>query len=69
MLVNFSFSGCRLLTFFKKFFLEHYQSVKRFPDQDQHSVGIDLGSNCCKGYQQTTKVAASKESVQMYLGP
>ena len=40
--------------FFKKKFQEHYQSV-----QDQHS---DLRTNCLDlGYQQMTKVAASKE--------
>ena len=33
--------------FFQKFFQEHYQSVKRFePDQDQHSVGPDMGPYC-----------------------
>ena len=31
------------------------------PDQDRHSVGPELGPNVCKGYQQTTKTAASKE--------
>ena len=33
------------------------------PDQDRHSVGPDLGQTVCKGYQQTTKVATSKERV------
>ena len=33
-------------------------------DQDQHSVSPDLGPTACKGYQQTTKVAASKERVK-----
>ena len=33
------------------------------PDQDRHSVGPDLGPNVCKGYQQTTKIAASTERV------
>ena len=30
------------------------------PDQDRRFVGPDLGPNCFKGYQQTTKVASSK---------
>ena len=25
------------------------------PDQDRHSVGADLGSTVCKGYQQKTR--------------
>ena len=33
------------------------------PDQDRHCVGLDLGPNCLQGYQQTTKVAASKVRV------
>ena len=33
------------------------------PDQDRHSVGPDRDPNFCKGYQQTTKVAPSKERV------
>ena len=41
--INFSFLHavlcCRLLTFFKKLFEEHYQSVKWF-------VGPDLGQDC-----------------------
>ena len=33
----------------KKFFQEHYQSVKWFgPDQNRHFVGSDLGPNCLK---------------------
>ena len=36
------------------------------PDQDRPSVGPDLGLNCLpKGYQQTTKVAASMDSVMV----
>ena len=35
------------------------------PDQDRHSVGADLGPNVCKGYQQLTKVAVSKERVYL----
>ena len=50
---NFSgFCGGLLIffknNFFKKIFQEHYQSVKCFlnSDQDQHSVGPDMGPNC-----------------------
>ena len=32
-------------------------------DQDRHSVGPDQDPTVCKGYQQTTKVAAGKERV------
>ena len=32
------------------------------PDQYQRSVGPNLGPNCCKGYQQTTKVTVGLES-------
>ena len=37
-------------------------SNKIGPDQDGHSVGLDLGPNC-KGCQQTTEFSASKERV------
>ena len=43
--------------FFKNFFREHNQSVKR-------SVRPDLGPIVCKGYQQVTEVATSKERVE-----
>ena len=36
------------------------------PYQDRCSVGPDLGLNCFKGYQQTTKVNTSKERVNPY---
>ena len=55
MLGNFSLNFfCRLLTFFKinffkKFFQEHYKSVKQF----ETSVLIWV-QTVCKGYQQTT---------------
>ena len=39
------------VNFFKKFFQEHYQSIK--PDQDQHSV--DRAQRICKGYQLKAK--------------
>ena len=35
------------------------------PGKDRHSVGPDLGLTVCKGYQQMTKVAASKEKVKL----
>ena len=34
------------------------------PYQDRHFVGPDLGPNFCKGYQQTTKVAAGIQRVK-----
>ena len=47
---------CRVLTFFskinffEKIFQEHYQSIRVSnslnTDQDRHTVGLDLGSNC-----------------------
>ena len=37
------------------------------PDQDRQNVGPDLGQCVCKGHQQTTKVAASKERVKLAL--
>ena len=38
------------------------------PDQDQQYVGPDLGTNCFKGYQQMTKVDASKEKLHVQSG-
>ena len=59
-----------LLTFFKiiffqkKIFKEHYQSDKQFGSiSGKHSVSLDLDPNC-KGFQQTTKVTASKKRVK-----
>ena len=52
------------ITFFEKFFQEHYQSVKQFVI---HSVDPDMGTECCKGYLLGTKVAASKERVNMEI--
>ena len=57
MLGNFSCFCCRLLAFFRINFQKHYQSVKQF--------GFKSGPTICKGYQQTPKVAASKERVKM----
>ena len=71
MLGNFACFGSRLLTAFKmnffniKIFHEHSQSVSNGldPDQDRQKVGPDLGPNCFKCYEQTTKVATSKDRV------
>ena len=52
MLGNFSCLCCRLLAFFeinffKKFFHKHLRVSNSLDlDQDRHSVGLDLGSNC-----------------------
>ena len=46
--------------FLKKFFLEHYQSVKWFG----HNVYPDLGPNLFKGYQQTTKDAIARKELK-----
>ena len=34
-------------------------------DQDRQNVGPDLGRTVCKGYQQTTEVAAYRERVEI----
>ena len=54
------------LNFFKKKSFRYTIRVSNNldPDQDQRSVGPDLGPNFCKGYQPTTKDAASKETVK-----
>ena len=41
------------INFLKKFFQEQAVSNTLDPDQDQWSVGSDLGQTVCKGYQQT----------------
>ena len=46
------------INFFKKFFKEHKQSVKKL----DHI--LILVQTVCRGYQETTKVAASKEKVK-----
>ena len=53
---SFSFSFFFKINLFKNFFQEHYQSVKQF---GSYTITV------CKGYQLTTKVAASKERVNM----
>ena len=70
---------CRLLILFKINFFFSKNSLRNTirvsnslnPDQARHFVGHDLGKTVCKGYQQTTKVAASKERLialtYMYL--
>ena len=53
------------LTFSKNSFRNTIRvSNSRDPDQDRHSVCPDLVQTVCKSYQQTTKVAASKERVR-----
>ena len=57
MLGNFSCLYCHLLTFyeinfFKIFFQEHYQCVKRFRSRSEPTF--------CKGYQQMTKVSEER---------
>ena len=77
MLGNFSCFCCRLLTFFKNGLFQKNLSGTLIrvsncldPDQDRQNVGPDLGPDClavCKDYQQTTKVAASMEKVNMHF--
>ena len=56
-----SFADDFKINFFEKVFQEHYGLD---PDQVPHSVPLDLGPNSPHlGYQQTRKVAASKERV------
>ena len=62
MLGNFP-CFCCLLTFFKiNFFKNYFMNTIRL----SNSLDPDLGPNCFKGYQQTTKVAASKEELKAY---
>ena len=69
MLVNFSFFSCCLLTFFKTKLFQKVisgtlsESYSLDPDQT-FSVLIWVQTDC-KGYQQKTKVAASKERVNV----
>ena len=72
ILGNFPCFSCRLPTsfkinFFKKFFQEHYQcqTVWIRVRNDILSVLIWV-QTVCKDYQQTIKVAASKESVNPF---
>ena len=52
--------------FFSKFtFSLKKKKICLEPDEDRRSFGPDMGPNLCKGYQQTTKVAASKERVNL----
>ena len=68
---NFSCFCCRLLTFSKLIFPKYtFSNTIRVsnsldPDQDWHSLGPDMGPNSLQFFfQQTTKVAASKERVK-----
>ena len=70
MLGNFSCFCCQLLTFSKltisKISFRNTIRVSNRLDQDQdrHNFGPDLGPIVSKGYQQMTKVAASKERAE-----
>ena len=71
MLANFV-CFCRLLTFFFKinFFQKKISNTTRVstdldPDQDQHSVGPDLGPNCLQKLSANDKVTASKERLNI----
>ena len=63
---------CRLLIFSKSTFPKiSFRTTIRVsnsldPDQARQNVGPALGPNCLHGYQQTTKVAASKERAEWY---
>ena len=48
------------INFFKKLFQEHYQSIEQFGSRS----GRTFCQTVYKGYQQTTKVDASKERVK-----
>ena len=71
MLGNFSCFCCCLLTFFKITFSKNsFKNIIRVsngldPDQDRYYVSPDLDPNCLQSYQQMTKVAASKERVNI----
>ena len=55
------------INFFKSsFWITIRESNGLYPDQDRRSVGSDLGPTVCKGYQQTSKVAADKERVRKF---
>ena len=49
--------------FFKKFFNEHFQSVKLFGSR--HSVGPDLGPNCLQKLSAEDKVATSRRRINI----
>ena len=77
MLGNFSCYFCRLLTFvklnfFKRFHeYEYYQNVKQFGSRSgptDDSVGLIRVQTICNGYQQMTKVTASKDRVKKATG-
>ena len=74
MLGNFSCFCCRLLTFFKtnvfkRFFQEHYQSVKQFGSRSGMTFCPVLiwVQTVCKGNQQTTLVGKELISLSQYI--
>ena len=53
------------LGYSKKYFWNNIRMSNGLePDQNCHSVGPDWVQTACKAYQETTKVAASKERVK-----
>ena len=57
---------------FQKFSEKNFRNTIRVsnsldPDQDQHSVGPDLGPNCLQRLSADDKVAASKERIKFLL--
>ena len=61
MLGNFHVFIVVYINFFQKIFQEHYQSVKRFGHSSERIMV--WGQTVCKAYEQTIKVATSKERV------
>ena len=57
---------CRLISnlAFSKYSFRDIIRVSTDSDPDQENVCPDPGLNCLQGYQQTTKVAASKKRVR-----
>ena len=68
MLGNFSCFCCMLLTFFQKVFHKHYQEYQMVWIQMDILSVLFCVQTVCKGYQQTAKVAASKERVEGECG-
>ena len=60
-----------LLMSFAEIFQNYRNTIRESnclnPDQDRCSVGPDLGKTVCKGYQQTTKVPASKDGINLLI--
>ena len=52
--------------FFREFFKKHYQSVARFGSRSGSTVCPELGSICCKCYQQMAKSRRSRLSLPYF---